>query len=286
MSPDGAWAAVKRERSGTLQFYDLKTGQPLGKIVGPEHSFFGRVLQVNGLAWNAAGDKVFLACSTRNYFHAEAPKNPGTPDMLDTTGAFNPRTGELLYSFETPNEKIMDSTQDLDYYAPEDLVYVAGSGFFGLWKGADGKFVREIDKPGPHARFTPDGSRLVSPDGVVDVKTGKSLRSFTFAKTRVAGPTGARIAAYDEDQVLRIHDAATGAEVARRDLSSARLFGKILSVAWHPAETQITVILDKQPAVLQVDFPEFAKGGEGAAARVRELRAKNAGAAPIKAEWK
>src|SRR5437868_11414408 len=63
MSPDGAWAATLRERSGTIQFHDLKTGQPMGKLIGPEHSVFGRTMQVSGLEWNAAGDKVFLVCN-------------------------------------------------------------------------------------------------------------------------------------------------------------------------------------------------------------------------------
>jgi hypothetical protein len=284
MSSDGLWAATKRERSGTLQFHDLQTGQPLGKIVGPEHSFFGRSLNLTGCAWNAAGDKVFVATNNTPWFTGQKPKKPGIPDLMEFTGAFNPTTGALIYGFEVSADKVVESAEDLAYFAPEDLVYVSGSGIAGLWRGADGKLVREVDKPGPHARFTPDGRRLVSPDGVVDVRTGKLERNFTEGKVRVVSPTGARIACTDESPMVRILDASNGVEVARRDLAPSRLTGKIVMVAWHPAEAQVAIALENQPAVLQVDLPELANRKE--AGRVRELRVKNDQADPLKVTWK
>jgi len=239
-------------------------------------------MHVTGLEWNSAGDTVFLASNNAVWYRGEKPKNPGVPDLMNFTGAFDPRTGTLICLFETPNEKVLEGSEDLDYHAESDLVYAAGGGFFGLWKGADGKFVREIEKPGQGAKFSPDGKRLVSPEGVVDVSTGKQLRSFTFAKTRVVSPSRARIAGYDEDQILRIHDSDSGKEIVRRDLGAAKLSGKIVSLAWHPAENQVTVVLEKQPAVLQIDLPEIAPTDD----RVRALRAKNTNPEPMKVDWK
>lgn len=286
MSPDGAWAATQREYSGTLQFHDLKTGEPMGKLVGPQHSFFGRSLHVTGCAWNAAGDKVFLGCNNSPWFHGQKPKAPGIPDMMNFTGAFDPRTGTLIYLFETPSEKVIEGAEGLDYHPPQDLVFAGGGGFFGLWKGADGKFVREVERPGSQARFTPDGKCLVSPDGVVEVGTGKLARSFDVGKVRVLSPSGDLLAAFHEDQILLVLDVHTGKELARRDLGAARLAGKIQVVSWHPGESQIAVVLENQPAVLQVDLPELAKRNPAAEVRVRELRERINKAEPMKVEWK
>lgn len=286
MSPDGAWAATQREYSGTIQFHDLKTGQPLGKLVGPQHSFFGRTLLVTGCAWSPSGDRVFLACNNSPLFRSEKPKSPAIPDLTNFTGVFDPKAGTLIQLFETPSEKAVEAAESLDYHAPTDLVFTGGAGFFGLWKGSDGKFVREVENPGPQSRFTPDGKWLLSPDGAVEVGTGKLARSFSVGKTRLPSPSGALFAAFHEDQILLVHDVQSGKEVARRDLGTARLAGKIQTLAWHPAETQITAVLDKQPAVLQVDFPELAQRSGAAEARVRELKDLHARAEPMKVDWK
>src|SRR6185436_10340990 len=166
---------------------------------GPQHSFFGRTLHLNGVAWNGDGTKVFLACNNGAAFTAEKPKAPGVPDLLDFTGAFDPRAGTLLYAFEMPDEKTVGTAEAVDYYAPEDLVYVGTAPFCGLWKGATGKFVREIEKPGPGARFTPDGRWIVGNDAIADAATGKVLKAFSFGKRRIVSPGGTLVAAFDED---------------------------------------------------------------------------------------
>ena len=292
LSPDGAWAATQGERSGMLQFWDLKTGQALGKLVGPQHSFFGRTLQVTGLAWNADGSKVFLTSSNGAWFAGEKPKAPGIPDLLHFTGAFDPRAGTLIYAFEMPDEKAVGTAEVLDYFAPEDLVFVGTATFCGLWKGADGKFFREVEKPGAGARFTADGRRLVGPDAVVDAATGKAEKSFKFGKHRIVSPGGTLIAAFDEDQKFSVHEARTGEELLARDLGPCKLMGKILTVAWHPAEDRIAVTMQNQPAVVQVELPEVLTKGVDAevrrsqAARIRELRARNAKVEPMKVDWK
>lgn len=293
LSPDGAWAATQREYGGTLQFWDLKTGKPLGKLTGPEHSFFGRTLHVNGVAWNGDGSKVFLATNNGAWFTAEKPKAPGSPDLLNFTGAFDPRAGTLLYLFETADEKAVGTADGVDYWAADDLVYVGAGALCGLWKGATGKFVREVEKPGPSARFTPDGRWIVGPDAIVEVATGKIVKAFSFGKRRIVSPGGTLVAAFDEDnQKFRIHEARTGEELLARDLAPCKLTGKITRIAWHPSEDRVAVSMDKQPAVVQVAIPETMTQGLDAevrrlqAKRVRDLRQQNAKAEPIKVDWK
>jgi len=292
VSPEGAWAATQRERSGALQFWDLQAGRPLGKIVGPQHSFFGRMLQITGLAWNGDGSKVFLACNNNAWFHGEKPKAPGNPDLLNYTGAFDPRAGTLLYAFEMPDEKTVGSAEAIDYYAPEDLVYVGTASFCGLWQGATGKFVREIEKPGAGARFAPDGRWIVGTDALAETATGKVVKAFSFGKRRIVSPGGTLVASFDEDQKFRIHETRSGEELVSRDLGPCKLTGKIVNVAWHPAENRVAISMEKQPAVVQVEIPEVMTKGIDAdarrarAKRVSDLRQQNAKAEPIKVDWK
>lgn len=292
LSPDGAWAGTLREYTGTLQFWDLKTGQPMGKLIGPQHSFFGRRLILTGVAWNADGSKVFLTSNNGVWRNGEKPKAPGIPDLLNFTGAFDPRAGTLLHAFETPDEKTIGTAEALDYFAAEDLVYVGTAEFCGLWKGADGKFVRDVEKPGAPARFSPDGRWLIGPDAIVDARTGKLLKRFDFGKKRIPSPGGTLVASFDEDQTFRVHEARTGEELLCRDLGPCALTGKIISVSWHPSENRIAVMMEKQPAVVQVELPEVMTKGADAelrrlqAERVRELREKNAAVEPIKVDWK
>jgi len=292
LSPDGAWGATQREYSGTLQFWDLQSGQALGKITGPQHSFFGRMLQVNGVAWNGDGSKVFLATNNGAFLHGEKPKAPGIPDLANYTGAFDPRAGTLLYAFEMPDEKTVDGAQAVDYSAPEDLVFIGTPSFCGLWKGATGKFVREIEKTGPGSRFTPDGRWIVGPDGIAEIATGKVVKGFSFGQRRIVSPGGTLVAAFEENQKFRIHEARTGEELASRDLGPCKLTGKITHIAWHPAENRVAVTMEKQPAVVQVELPEVLTKGIDAELRraranqVRELRQQNAKAEPIKVDWK
>lgn len=292
LSPDGAWGATMREYTGTIQFWDLKTGQALGKIVGPQHSFFGRSLHLSGVAWNGDGSKVFLASNNGVWQTGEKPKAPGAPDLLNYTGAFDPRAGTLLYAFETADEKTVSNADGVDYSAPEDLVYVGTTTYGGLWKGATGKFVREVEKMGPRARFTPDGRWIVSSEAIADVATGKIVKAFSFGKRRIMSPGGTLVAAFDEDQKFRIHEARTGEELLSRDLGPCKLTGQITNIAWHPAENRVAVTMEKQPAVVQVELPELMTKGIDAelrrvqAKRVSDLRLQNGQAQPIKVEWK
>lgn len=256
MSPDAAWAATVREYTGTLQFYDLGTGAALGNLVGPKHHFFSRLMHVSSVRWSPSGDRVYVGCGNGVWLHGERPKEPGKPDLISFTGCFDPREGRRLFAYETPDEQPLEDAETIDVHEASDLIYVAGRTFHGLWKASTGAFVREVEKPGPRARFTPDGRRLVSADGSVDVATGAELRRFGFGKRRVPSPSGTLVAALDDGPVVAIHDARNGLELARRDVSSAGRAGKIHALVWHPAETQVALVLEKNAAMIQLElFP-------------------------------
>src|SRR4029434_990942 len=162
----------------------------------------------------------------------------------------------------------------------------------GRWKRATGNFVREIEKPGTSARFSPDGRWIVGPDAIVDAATGKALQAFTFGKRRIVSPGGTLIAAFDEDQKFRVHEARTGQELLARDLGPCKLTGKIIQLSWHPAENRITGTMGKRAVLGQVARPQLITKGIDAearrtqATRVAELRRQNAKAEPMKVEWK
>ncbi|HYF00144.1 MAG TPA: WD40 repeat domain-containing protein [Planctomycetota bacterium] len=259
MSRDAAWAATLREYTGTLQFHDLRTGATLGRLVGPKDSFFGRMMHVNSVHWSPSGDRVYVGCANGPWLNGARVKEPGQEGLLSFTGCFDPRSGKRLFAFETPDEQPIEDAETVDVHEASDLVYVAGRTFHGLWKASTGAFVREVEKPGPLARFSPDGRRLVSADGRVDVKTGADLRRFDFGKRRVPSPSGTLVAAFDDGPTVAIHDAGTGREIARRDVTPAGPAGKIHALFWHPAETQVALVVEKQAAVIQVDlFPATA----------------------------
>ena len=118
------------------------------------------------------------------------------------------------------------------------------------------------------------------------------MKGFSFGQRRIVSPGGTLVAAFEENQKFRIHEARTGEELASRDLGPCKLTGKITHIAWHPAENRVAVTMEKQPAVVQVELPEVLTKGIDAELRraranqVRELRQQNAKAEPIKVDWK
>jgi WD40 repeat protein len=116
-----------------------------------------------------------------------------------------------------------------------------------VWDAATGAVIGRYAHPAVafELRFAPDGSRLATAGaddtvGVYRVDSGERLVSCTGHEAWVQSvdwsPHGDRLASVSNDATLRIWDAATGAELERREFG-ARAQG----VAWSPSGSWLAV---------------------------------------------
>ncbi|MBI3830800.1 MAG: sigma-70 family RNA polymerase sigma factor [Planctomycetes bacterium] len=279
VSGNGMTGYTTGAEDGALRFHDLATGRPLGIIVNPAHEFFGRRSYIAGSCWSAKAERVYLADATTAWFHGDlATPTLETVRPIGMTGAFDPRTGKCLFRFKDDQDRALHLGRDVDLCEARGLAYLA-TGLnqnpdkdwkAGLFKAADGSFVRWIDFPGLPARFADEGRLLVGPDAVVDAETGKTLHTFEGGTHRFPSPSGTYVARLDATPVVRLFDIRTGCEVWQRDIVCKEIGALELErLIWHPGETQVTLLAKGKAAAFQVDlFPdEDTKAAEPATAQ-------------------
>ncbi|MBE7465155.1 MAG: sigma-70 family RNA polymerase sigma factor [Planctomycetes bacterium] len=265
LSACGRWVAYSGEYDGTLNFHDLRNDAELGSVQGPKHSFFGYCMQLGGVEWSDDGSRAYVADWCAAMFQADDRQTKALSGTLGLTGCFDTRKGALLWRFKDAAGKEIETGRALALHTAKDLVFLGYDGNqldawkAGLWKASDGSYVRELQTPGWGARFNVEGTLLVGTDAIVDVGTGKDVHRFALKQTRVVSPDGTLIGAADGSNTLRFYDARTGIECWRVTLPADALAAPPSGMLFHPSGAQVAVLLNKQPAVLQVDlFPRLA----------------------------
>jgi hypothetical protein len=265
LSSNNSLALTMGEYDGTALIHDLLNNKVLGSFTGPKQDFFGYMMHLSSCRWNESGSLMMLGDTTGEWFHEgdqDEMKKNNLKHPLGFTGGFDAHTGNRLYWFQDEKGNPIESASFLEFSEADDLVILVSGTKYGLFKGSDGSFVRWIDPTGIPTLFSDDHRRLVGPNALVDIKTGKALQDFTKSKlpNRVISPSGTYIACFDENKILLL-DSRTGVEVwesaiSRKEIEEVR----IDSLLWHPAETQVSMTLKDCPAVFQIDlFPNFKK---------------------------
>ncbi len=130
------------------------------------------------------------------------------------------------------------------------LATVADDRTIRVWDAATGAVIERHVLPAVayELRFSPDGARLATAGaddsvGVYRVDGGERLVSCTgheaWAQSVDWSPRGDRLASVSNDATLRIWDAATGAELDRRELGA-----RAQAVAWSPSGSWLAAGLE------------------------------------------
>jgi WD40 repeat protein len=220
-SPDGSvFVTEGPEETGRVDIRDAGTGASV-------LSFPGHEVDVNNVAFNHDGS------------------------MLATAGddgaarAWDPRTGEELWSFEAAGPPIVWGLS----FSPDDsrlAVVWATAGIVRVYDLATGQTIREFPSGGARfARFSPDGERLALAGelqrtaAVVDARSGAPIFSLTGHRAGLLdvgwSPDGRWIATSSLDATARLWDARTGAE--RFALYGHS--GDIEALDWSPDSTRL-----------------------------------------------
>lgn len=144
------------------------------------------------------------------------------------------------------------------------LATVADDCTVRVWEAATGAVIGRHAVPAVafELRFSPDGARLATAGaddsvGVYRVETGERLGSCTGHEAWVQSvdwsPRGDRLASVSNDATLRIWDAATCAELERRELGA-----RAHAVAWSPSGSWLAVGLEGGEVAL-LDAAAFAE---------------------------
>jgi WD40 repeat protein/DNA-binding SARP family transcriptional activator/class 3 adenylate cyclase len=225
-SPDGTMFATEGpEDTGIVDIRDARTGESI-------RAFIGHNVEIND------GDINYVAFS---------------PDasMLATAGddgaakVWDPRTGEELWSFESPDHSQAwglsfspDGSRLAVVWLEQQVVRV-----FDL---ATGRTVREIPSNGAHfAMFSPNGERLAmvgnsrSDAVVVDARTGDDVLTLSGHRSGLRdvawSPDGRWIATSSYDATVRISDARTG----QWRFTLAGHTSDVFDVEWSPDSTRL-----------------------------------------------
>ncbi|HEX3480004.1 MAG TPA: hypothetical protein VHT91_33520 [Kofleriaceae bacterium] len=145
------------------------------------------------------------------------------------------------------------------------LATVADDCTIRVWDAATGAVIGRHVLPAVafELRFSPDGARLATAGaddsvGVYRVDGGERLVSCTGHEAWVQSvdwsPRGDRLASVSNDGTLRIWDAATGAELERRELRA-----RAQAVAWSPSGSWLAVGLEGGDAALLDAAGPFAE---------------------------
>jgi RNA polymerase sigma factor (sigma-70 family) len=257
LSGDGQWALLGYEYNGKASFFDFTHAEPLGELQGPRHPFFGALQSVTHCVWTKDGSRAFLADTSAGAFSDEEIKKQGLQRPLGLSGAYQPELGAREFWFKNAQGDPIECVDELDLNKAEDTLYVRDRGAKSkpgaLQSAADGTFLRAVDDPGLHARFSEDGALLIGKNGVVDVQTGERIHAFPPAGKSFLSPSRTLLAQIVPG-LIRVFDVRTGLLVWECALGEAIDQAKLEIFLWHPGESQVAFSLNNSPTVAQVDL--------------------------------
>lgn len=260
ISPLGQFAVTTGEYDGVLQIHDLKTGRPTASLRGPRHSFFGPTTQIQDCAFTESEETVYIADLTGCWFQPNDRKKMKLTGTIGLSGAYELKTGKRLFRFRDEHGSEIEDIANLELHRDQKRIYfnISGKGG-GLWNAEDGSYIRKVEGPGPGAEFSDDGLRLVGPNGVTDVASGKLVHSFTGAGARCVSPSRTRVLSVEAGHRLKVYDVRTGSLVWSASFASAGFKDDaVAAVTWHPAEHQVVLNFKKNSAILQIDLFDAA----------------------------
>jgi RNA polymerase sigma factor (sigma-70 family) len=271
LSKSGNYALTCGEYDGLIQVHDLKTGAVNFTMQASEKlRFHGDdrkspiFLEINDCCWSMNDEFIYIADASTGKIMMQDDYDIAS---LGFTGAF--REGKRAFSFRNGEGTLINIAKALDYHATTGTIYlnyeipkttkVDGKAAYdtgsacGIFNAADGTFIRKVESPGKDARFSDDGSFLISPIAIVECKSGKLVRAFSDGKNALS-PSATLIASV-KDQIVRVFDVYTGIEIWQQPLGLPDYASKkIKHICWHPAENQLAISYDDACAVLQIDL--------------------------------
>ncbi len=268
VSLDGMFACTRTVRNAF--FYDLQNGQTLFSLNGTGNGPFMKS-GINSVKWDTTGEVVFISDSVRSWV------NSTSADPIGHTGAFDSRTGELLFRFKNPDGSIIDNAAGLELHEGKNLVFMGvfnnqnNAYYTGLWSAVDGTFLRKAEKFSAlsmgRTQFTRDGSKLIGLQGILEVETGKIIKRFSdnyvyifknpksIVQNRWISPSLTQyIEMNRKENTLNLIDLFTGIKVWECTVDAEGTVPDISVLKWHPAETQVALGLHTSPVVLMVDI--------------------------------
>ncbi|MBI2929489.1 MAG: protein kinase [Verrucomicrobia bacterium] len=197
-SPDGRFV-VTASRDGSARLWDAATGEPISAPLVHERYPGGQQLYVSQAQFSPDGQTIVTVAGSKARVWKVPTGEPVTAPLDHGS------TPILLAEFSPDGRRIVTST----WSSPEVKIWEASTGglLFTLVNG---------DSAGP-ARFSPDGSRVVSGNGFLvrlwDANSGKrllALRQDGMHNSARFSLDGLRLVTADSHRAVRIWDAQTG----------------------------------------------------------------------------